>query len=62
MDLHNEDEMRAELQSLNKDRLIDLFMKLKKNYMSICQRLEKVEQELLDKTSLDELIESIDKE
>lgn len=62
MDLHNEDEMRAELQSLNKDRLIDLFMKLKKNYMSICQRLEKVEQELLDKTSLDELIKSIDKE
>lgn len=62
MDLNNEDEMRAELQSLDKDRLIDLFMKLKKNYMSICQRLEKIEQELLDKTSLDELIESIDKE
>lgn len=62
MDLYNEDEMRAELQSLDKDRLIDLFMKLKKNYMSICQRLEKIEQELLDKTSLDELIESIDKE
>lgn len=62
MDLYNEDEMRAELQSLDKDRLIDLFMKLKKNYMGICQRLEKIEQELLDKTSLDELIESIDKE
>lgn len=62
MDLYNEDEMRAELQSLDKDRLIDLFMKLKKNYMSICQRLEKIEQELLDKTPLDELIESIDKE
>lgn len=62
MDLHDEDEMRAELQSLDKDRLIDLFMKLKKNYMGICQRLEKIEQELLDKTSLDELIESIDKE
>lgn len=62
MDLYNEDEMRAELQSLDKDKLIDLFMKLKKNYMGICQRLEKIEQELLDKTSLDELIESIDKE
>lgn len=62
MNMWNEDEMRAELQSLDKDKLIDLFVRLKKNHIGVCQRLEKVEQKLLDKTSLDEMINSIDGE
>lgn len=55
-----EKELRKRLNNETKENIIDLFIKLRKNFDKSQERLYKIEEELIEKTSLDELIEDIE--
>ena len=56
----NEKELRASLNELSKEELIDFVVKLRKMLDKSTERLYRVEEELLEKTSLEELLDSIE--
>ena len=55
-----EKELRKRLNNETKENIIDLFIKLRKNFDKSQERLYKIEEKLIEKTSLDELIEDIE--
>lgn len=59
MNLEEEKQLRKQLQTLSKDRVIDLFIKMKKAYLKTSEHLAVVENELIEKTSLEDLINEI---
>lgn len=54
-----EKKLRENLQKESKEQIINLFIKLKKNFDKSQERLYKIEEELNQKTSLEELIDSL---
>lgn len=54
-----EQQLRNKLNELDKEHIIELFIKLKKIYQKTSERLSKTEDELIEKTSLNELLASI---
>ena len=60
VDFMNEKELRASLNELNKEELIDFVVKLRKMLDKSTERLYRVEEELLEKTSWEELLDSIE--
>ena len=60
VDFMNEKELRASLNELSKEELIDFVVKLRKMLDKSTERLYRVEEELLEKTSLEELLDSIE--
>lgn len=56
----NEKELRASLNELSKEELIDFVVKLRKMLDKSTERLYRVEEELLEKTSWEELLDSIE--
>lgn len=58
----NEMELRKDLEVLDKEQIISLFLKLKKLFNSVCVELDKAEEELLKDVNLDVLIDSIKEE
>jgi uncharacterized coiled-coil protein SlyX len=55
----NEKELRISLNENNKEELIDFVVKLRKMLDKSTERLHRVEEELLEKTSLEELINGL---
>ncbi len=51
--------LKEELLELDKERLVDLFIKLKKINLKLCNRLDKVENQLNELTNLDSLIDDL---
>lgn len=56
---YEEQQLRNELNELNKEHIIELFIKLKKINQKISEQLSRTENEIIEKTSLEELLESI---
>lgn len=54
-----EKKLRENLQKESKEQIINLFIKLKKNFDKSQERLYNIEEELNQKTSLEELIDSL---
>lgn len=54
-----EKKLRENLGKESKEQIINLFIKLKKNFDKSQERLYKIEEELNQKTSLEELIDSL---
>lgn len=51
--------LRADLAQQPKEKIIDLFVKLKKIHHKTCERLEKVENELNEMTDIQDLIDNL---
>lgn len=54
-----ESDLRKQLSIMPMDKLIDLFIKLRKINESYCDRLDKLEAQIDELTTLDELIENL---
>ena len=59
MTIQEERELRQSLNQKSKSEIISLFIKLRKMFDKSQERLYRVEKELIDKTSLEDLLENI---
>ena len=55
-----EKELRNGLMEMEKEHIVDLFIRLKKMYERQSEILDKTEEELLKKINLEELLEELD--
>lgn len=55
----NNNDLKKELNSLSKDQLIELYLKLKRMSLIIIEKYNKLQAEALERTSLEELIEEL---
>lgn len=58
-EIRNEDILRCELNSLSKEKLIDLFIKAKDINNKLSERVYLLENQINDMTDLDKLIQDI---
>lgn len=55
----NDNDLRKDLNSLSKDRLIELYIKLKHINLRISESYDKLQKELVERISLEELTEEL---
>ena len=60
MEKEREEELRNGLMEMEKEHIVDLFIRLKKMYERQSEILDKTEEELLKKINLEELLEELD--